>query len=554
MKINICLKSRTLSGGEKRVLYGVTCAGEPQKYIPTTLSVNKEYWDNKRKEVSDNHSNWDIINKALAEMQKKAKDTVRRYDLGTLTYMGVINKLKGRNDSSSIDDFVETFVKSEMKDVTYKSYKNGLSAFKSALGIKRKLKFSDIDNSLMQKFHRLGNKNIEQEKWSKKTATEYAQRIRTLCEFAFDEDAIPEKISFKNKHKKFNQSFKRGGENYAPRGKEIYGLIKNIDNIKQWQSVALWLLCFSMRGLYQSDIIRLNDDLLLDKNLNSLENKFIEDNAYLDYGRSKNNMPMFIRLYPVILSLIRRLKYSVIYTQYGRKIDGREITTGIENRINIFNYNASENTDSHKELWRTFGDNFKKLGNKKITLKTARKSFFQHAEQLFDYSTAQKLTGQKLKGVGSEFYSNYKSKEQIYKIDEQHFQILYKFGFTHLYNILINKLEELIERDTRAKTKTAPKWLLMNGGIHKVGNKYKMLTGKNNKAVHIDIDSKFIKYFKAPKKVDVELDKKQKFIDNLAKLNVSEILLKSLQKDMKDLEKSRSVRSIRDYDSLVATK
>ena len=556
MKINICLKSRLLANGEKRVLYGVTFKGRAQQYIPTKLSVNKKHWDNKRKKVSQNHSSWDLINQTLAEMQKKASDLERRYNLGKLTDIGVINKLKGRNDNSSLDDFVETFIKSEMKEVTYKSYVNNLNSFKKALDIKGKMKFSDIDNSTMSRFHRVGNKRIEQGKWTKKTATSYAQIIRTICEFAFDEDAIPEKISFKNKHKKFNQSYKRGGENYAPNGKDIYRLIDNVDNIKHWQSIAFWLLCFSMRGLYQSDIVKLSDELLLDKNLKSLENKFIDDNAYLDYGRSKNNMPMFIRLYPVILSLIRRLKYSVIYTQYGRKIDGREITTGIENRINIFDYNVSENTNSHRELWRTFGDNFKKLGNKKITLKTARKSFFQQAEQLFDYSTAQKLTGQKLKGVGSEFYSNYKSKEQIDKIDEQHFQVLYKIKFHHLYHILIRKLEWLIERDTRAKTKTAPKWLLMNGGIHKVGNKYKMLTGQNNKLVHIDIDSKFIKYFKAPKEVDVDIedDTYKRTIKHLAKLNVSEVLIKALQKDMKDLEKSRSVRSIRDYDSLVATK
>ena len=54
--------------------------------------------------------------------------------------------------------------------------------------------------------------------------------------------------------------------------------------------------------------------------------------------------------------------------------------------------------------------------------------------------------------------------------------------------------------------------------------------------------------------VDLEDDRYKRTIKHLAKLNVDEVLIKSLQKDMKDLEKSRSVRNIRDYDSLVATK
>ena len=35
----------------------------------------------------------------------------------------------------------------------------------------------------------------------------------------------------------------------------------------------------------------------------------------------------------------------------------------------------------------------------------------------------------------------------------------------------------------------------MNGGVHKVGNKYKILTGDDNRLEDTDMNMKFIKYF-----------------------------------------------------------
>ena len=142
---------------------------------------------------------------------------------------------------------------------------------------------------------------------------------------------------------------------------------------------------------------------------------------------------------------------------------------------------------------------------------------------------------------------NYKKFDTITEIDEMHWKVLEKFNVDFLFDKLINKLDDLTEGKV-------PKWVLMNGGVHKVGRQYKILTGSENNLENADMDRKYIKYFIPTKEWEMEreldeydrrIKNYEKMHSNLQKIDIAEHILNSLERDMNDLKKSRKVRSIK---------
>jgi hypothetical protein len=555
MKINLTLKGKPLADNKRhKVIYQVSCPKEPQKQIETDLAVVKSLWLNKKKNVSKTHPNWDIINEQLNKYKAESERLMLQYDLGKLTLRGVYDKLKGDNDGSTVDSFIATWAKKEKSPKTYNNYKATLNRFKGLLGIKGELKFSEINRSLLNKFHRLGNNKIgpKDDDWSTATARTYMGTMRTICTSAYDEEVIENQIPFKTNYT-WKQVKKK--DNYAPTNLEVHKLISNIKNIRHWQSVAIWLLEFTCRGLLPQDLCDFDDDRLLNKKLESMEDFFLGGEVYVDHYRGKNVKPMFIRLYPITLSIIRRLKFSLIYTDVDETIGGESYVTSIDNRINLVNYDRVKYDKKHKQFWRKFTDNFAKLGNKKANLMTPRKAFVQVANDIKEigYINGQKLTGHSLKGAADKFYMNYKKFDTITEIDEMHWKVLEKFNVDFLFDKLINKLDDLTEGKV-------PKWVLMNGGVHKVGRQYKILTGSENNLENADMDRKYIKYFIPTKEWEMEreldeydrrIKNYEKMHSNLQKIDIAEHILNSLERDMNDLKKSRKVRSISDAAKLL---
>jgi hypothetical protein len=548
MKINITLKGKSLADKKRhKLIYQVSCPGESQKQIETDLAIYKQFWLNKKKKVSTKHPNWDIVNDQIIKYKDEAERLMLEYDLKRISLKGVYTKLKGEISDKSVDQFVNTWTKKNKSDSTFKHYVNCLSSFKNAVGVKGELKFSAIDKSLINKFHRAANDKIRKREWSTVTAKNYMTTFKSICTDAEDEDVIDTPIPFKRSYK-WNQY--KSKDNYAPTNEEIAKLIFNIKNIRHWQSCAIWLLEFCCRGLYPQDLTDFDDNRLLNKKLESMENYFLKGEEYIDHYRGKNVMPMFIRLYPITLSIIRRLKFSLVFTDADEKIGDKNIITTIDNRINLVQYDRVKYSSKHHQFWRKFTDNFKKLGNSKINLMTPRKAFIQVANDIKEigYENAQKLAGHKLGGVADKFYLNYKKYETITEIDRMHLMVLEEFQVEKLLDLLINKLYDLTEGKV-------PKWVLMNGGVHKVGRKYKILTGDENRVEDADMDSKFIKYFIPTKEWEMEreideYDRMKKSWEEFKNYDIPEHIKEALAEDIKDLKASRKVRDINEAGKL----
>lgn len=549
MKINITLKGKSLADKKRhKLIYQVSCPGEPQKQIETDLAIYKQFWLNKKKKVSTKHPNWDIVNDQIIKYKDEAERLMLEYDLKRITLRGVYTKLKGEISDKSVDQFVDTWVRKEKNATTYEHYVVCLNRFKDSTGIKGELKFSEVNKSLINKFHRVANEKIRKREWSTVTAKNYMTTFKSICTAAFDEDIIDTPIPFKSEYK-WNKY--KSKDNYAPTNEDVARIIFNIKNIRHWQSCAIWLLEFCCRGLYPQDLVDFDDNRLLNKKLEKMEDYFLQGEVYVDHYRGKNVMPMFIRLFPVTLSLIRRIKFSLVYTDIDERIGGKPIISTIDNRINLVQYDRVKYNKKHKQFWRKFNDNFEKLGNKKINLMTPRKAFIQEANDIREvgYQNAQKLAGQRLPGVANEFYLKYKKYDTITEIDDMHQQVLEKFQVDKLLNLLINKLYDLTEGNV-------PKWIIMNGGVHKVGRKYKILTGDENRVEDTDMDSKFIKYFIPTKEWEIEreIDEYDRIKHNWKKMKDYKIpvhIQEALEGDMNDLKASRKVRDINEASKLL---
>ena len=505
MKISINLKGAKLSNGYQKVIYAVSNGSGRRYQIITDIQVNKKFWNAKKKRVTDRHPNDVDTNIALRKMEENADKVMGLYGLGKINEWSAIETLKGKKQAGSLEEYVEGWIKSEKSNATYVNYKQKLEAFKSFMNIKGDIRFSDVDNALFARFKRLADESIRKGERRPRTYSEYAKNIVYICNQAFENNVIPEPITIRKKHYKFGGTY---SENLANTKEDIYQAIGNIKTLAEWQAVAMWLLMFCFRGLYPADISRLSDRLLKDKRLRSLENKRFKE-GWIDYGRSKTNEPMFIRLHKKEAEVLSRLKTTLVYTHIDRRINKKKILKGVEDRINLLDYDHRENYLEAKAMWRLWSKKFNNLSDNSITFKKARKSFLQTAEVLYGRENAKKLVGHKLDRVASDFYSNYRTPDMIDKIDEMHIGTLKKFGIPILLASLQAKFFFIQD------IKNLPDWILLNG----VGSTGTMVQISEDlkpiklKYVGCDTPAKYLKYFMEEKELTEALpykDEKKK--------------------------------------------
>lgn len=455
MKISINLKGAKLSNGRQKVIYAISNGRKSRTQIVTDLEVNKKHWNKKKKRVTARHPNDIDINVQLRIMEDNCDMLMNDFKYGNKSEYAIIQELKRTSDITSLDAYIESYIKTEKSDTTYVNYKDKLNSFKSFMNIKRPLEFKDIDNVLFARFKRIAEDSIRQGKLRPRTCSEYAKNIIYICNQAYENEAIPEPIQIKKKHYSFKGQF---SENIANSKEDIYQAIGNIETLAQWQAVAFWLLMVCFRGFYPADISKLTDKMLQDKKLRSLENKNFKE-GWINFARSKTNEPMFIRLFPDTAKLLKRLKTTLVYTHIDNRIDNKNILKGVEDRISLLNYDHRENYKKSRQLWNYWSKQLKQISDNSITFKKARKSFLQTAEVEFGRENAKKMVGHKLDRVATDFYSNYRTPDMIDKIDKMHRTTLKDFSMPLLISALLIKLLEVQDNNN------IPDWVICNGGV-----------------------------------------------------------------------------------------
>ncbi len=495
MTIKFLLKSRLLTNKKKslklRVVHG-SKGFKRDSICDTGLKINPKYWDKDKERVTDRHSSQQIINERINEIAYKRNKILTKFEAGLLSYDGVINSLKRGGDDRTLETFVNNQIKDAKTNVTFTNYRDKLKGFKKLIGHKGDLRFNDISNDMFLKAHRKGTDLQRAKKMSARTYQGYVGTILailTLAKFLGVYDSnfdIPRQYkTLKNKRKL--------KKNKGNKTEDLFKAIDNVNTIQQWQSVALWLLKFCLRGFYSADIVQMSQTQIEDINehkMGHLLSTYLKDEVYLNFMRSKTDFPMYIHIhnYPT-LSLLTRLKMTFVYTHIDRKINGKSILADINDKIKIFDYDVKSNYDYHKGMWKLMNKKSSKLG---LTQKFARKTFNQAGDDLEISEEIRKiLLGQASGNQLGEAYNDDMIKSKLDRVEKAHKDILELFKVDEIFDRLLVRLKGIIIKDS------LPMWLLISGGVTIKGESVKVLIGNPQKKIEwANIEGKYKKYFR----------------------------------------------------------
>mgnify|MGYP003147382293 FL=1 len=505
MRVSLYKKNRVNKANLNPIMFQVTLSRGVQKRVSTPIAVKGKFYSNGQ--VSTKHPNHNDINVALRELRNKGEEAEQQFMVGKLNNMSeVVAFLNGRQNAESVDSFLHTILKPDISVANYDDNRHCLNGFKRLMGIKGDLMFNEVTNQLYARFHSIGKKEIEQGNKSPKTIKKYGQSVLYICRQAFYYEQRKERIDIYSKYLKFPKVDK---EPVYHTWQEIEFAIKNTYTLEQWQSCALWLLMFGLRGINNVDIVNISDKLLKEikevrgkEKLVSVENKDFNRELYLDYKRSKTGVPMIISVFPPILTLIKYLKNTVVKTHIDKRCKNRGIIKGLEDRLNIFEYDSRNQKKFHRQLWKQRQNKFSVLSTDSIEFKNARSTFFQVAQSIYSTLDTKILVGHKMTDV-TEAYASVRQADVIRKMNRQHIEVLKKYNYEKLVKTLVKQLYKLVGEDK------APNWVLANALST---NKYMLTIAvdkqgniKDNVYSAVKIEDKYYKYFKNQKDIEVEL-------------------------------------------------
>ena len=505
MKVSLFKNNRANKSNLNPIMYQITFSRVEQKRITTPLAVKGKYYKNGQ--VNSKHPNYIEVNEALRGLRNKGEEAESKFMTGQLTNMiEVVDFLNGKQNAESVDSFLHTILKDKISVAAYDDNRHCLNGFKRMMNIKGDLMFNQVTNSLFSSYNKVGKEQINEGIKTTKTVKKYGQAVKYICTQAENLNQIKEAIRIAPAFMKFPKVHKDADYHTW---EEIEFAIKNTYTIEQWQSCALWLMQFGLRGINNVDVTNISDKLLKElkkergkEKLVSVENKDFHRELYLDYKRSKSGVPMIISVFPPVLTLIKYLKNTVVFTHIDKRCKNRGIIKGLEDRLNIFEYDSKNNKKFHRQLWKQRQNKFGVLSTDGISFKNCRSSFFQVAQGFMNRMDVKVLVGHTMTD-STEAYASVRNPDVIRRMNEQHKKVLQKFEYERLVRTLVKQLYKLCSEEK------APNWVLANALTE---NKYMLSIAldesgniRENVYTAVKIEDKFYKYFKNQKNIEVEL-------------------------------------------------
>ena len=247
-----------------------------RKAISTGIKVLSKDVDVRNWRVKTSSINQKELNIALENCKEKVSIALTKFETKQSTFQQVISYLKGDVDYGSVDKYIETVIKDSRSVQTYNDYKSILKAFKKHLDIptKNKVSFQEYSSyELLDKFKR----KAQDKGLANATINSYFAKIRAVLNDAYEKNYIHEKFELKR------------GLRLPPRpsrkietitSEEFEKAIQKAKDIYEVQALALYLLMFGLRGMYNSDIVALKD-------AEYKCNDFDKKDTYLSYKMDK---------------------------------------------------------------------------------------------------------------------------------------------------------------------------------------------------------------------------------------------------------------------------
>lgn len=408
-----------------------------------TKDIDKRSWRVKTSSISQKD-----LNIALDECKDKVSIALTRFETNQFTYNQVVSFLKGEVDYGSVDRYIESVIKDSKSPQTYSDYRSTLKAFKKHLEIPKEteISFSEYGSyELLDRFKRQASQSIENA-----TINSYFAKIRAVLNDAYDKGYIFEKFTLK-RGLRLPARASKSVQTITP--EEFEEAINKVSDIHEVQALALYLLMFGLRGMYNSDIVALKDAEYKCNDFNSkdpYQNIFNDGNKYIIHRRVKtknrSNDDLIIRIDNMIPALIGLTKYLFNKTHSGEGILS-------SNPLALFDYDLN-NLTIHKRIWGRYQKKIiKVLG---YNFKTARKTYNTFATELEVSNTVRNiLLGHSPSSVNERHYINRKTIKISEKVQEAHTEVLEDFNFKKLSTLLwVKMLDYLNEKEQRLVLKT----------------------------------------------------------------------------------------------------
>jgi hypothetical protein len=232
--------------------------------------------------------------------------------------------------------------------------------------------------------------------------------------------------------------------------------------LREIEAVAHWLLMFSFRGLYPTDIHKLsskNLDYDFSKRIEAMQKGYHDEvifgnpHVYL-HRRHKTQYPMNVLIsLPPILSIIGFLRQTISLTHPSISfMDLKDGHTRVEDWINnneknkidflrIFSISKKKNPKAFKATWDNYRTKVRKI---RLPSYMVARNTFQSMSDEFENPRpiGRTLLGHKDHSISAR-YTDLKRPKILAKVAKAHIEILEEFETIELFNYLIARTQEL---------------------------------------------------------------------------------------------------------------
>ena len=375
------------------------------------IKVNPEQWDSRNYRVKGGIP---AINDKLGKIRETMLSSWELYETGVYTWEELVRRLSGGNTKTDVVSFIEDVYKSEKSPATYQAYLNCIRAYKSVLQLPV-LEFSHVTYpNTSQAVRRWKEKSL-----SAATINTYITHLGSVVNEAYRRGLAAEPFI---KHKTYRQKKKTVVIKTATPDSIREGISK-VKDLYDFQTIALYLLQFCLRGMYTSDLATMH--------LHTTENESEWDaNRYVNHKRHKTGELMQI-LYScepteAILSSLRNT------FRITHKNTPDRLPKPSEN-LQLLQYDYTDYR-VHKNVWDVYAKRSTKLIG--MPFKTARKTF-ETVALMLDVSqpVRYRLLGHVDQSI-KRSYTNWEWDKLREKVDEAHIRVLEEFECTALWQEL----------------------------------------------------------------------------------------------------------------------
>ena len=415
MGISLTFKSYTSKSGKRQLIFRVQTKGV-QYEKATNIKLLPKDFNKEQLRVKSTVPSYLKHNKRLSELKELIFNAYDLYESGAYTFEEFKYRVESENTTLDVFSFLEDTYKASKSEVTYENYRSVLVNYKRALDYKQ-LRFTDFEYANISKFIRL----CKDKGLSPNSINTYITHIKAVVNEAYNR-GLTER-PFKS-HKTYRQR-RTPQIAITANTEDLQQAIDKAKDIRDIQTIAMWLLQFTMRGLYLKDLMTMHTNALTDAS---------GEIRHVQHKRSKTGEPM------LILYSCEPTEGLILLLQHSFHITHKDYAPKLTEPLELLIYNVQD-----YRLHNNLMDVYKKRATRLIgkSFKTARKTFESIAMYLdVSSSIRYKLLGHVDASV-KRHYLNWEWEKLVDKVDEAHIKVLTEFKAQELYTQLLAKTKAL---------------------------------------------------------------------------------------------------------------